>query len=45
MKTALIFGSSGLIGSELLNAVKKNNKPKTKIHKHFFIFITASYSI
>ena len=25
MKTALIFGSSGLIGSELLNAVKKNN--------------------
>jgi uncharacterized protein YbjT (DUF2867 family) len=25
MKTALIFGSSGLIGSELLNVVKKNN--------------------
>jgi uncharacterized protein YbjT (DUF2867 family) len=25
MKTALIFGSSGLIGNELLNVVKKNN--------------------
>ena len=25
MKTALIFGSSGLIGGELLNAVKQNN--------------------
>ena len=25
MKTALIFGSSGLIGSELLNVIKKNN--------------------
>jgi len=25
MKTALIFGSSGLIGSELLNVVKQNN--------------------
>ena len=25
MKTALIFGSSGLIGSELLNVIKQNN--------------------